>query len=131
MKLAPTVAMIVQDGVETKISIDRIQIGDVLRVKPGEKIPVDGKLVEGNSHIDESMITGEPLPVDKQVGDKVSAGTINGNRSFLMRAQRVGQDTLLAQIIQMVNDASRSRAPIQKLADKISRYFVPIVMGIA
>ena len=131
MKLAPTVATLVHDGMESKISIDRIQVGDVLRVKPGEKVPVDGKLIEGSSHINESMITGEPLPVDKQVGDKVSAGTINGNRSFLMRAQRVGQETLLAQIIQMVNDASRSRAPIQKLADKISRYFVPIVMGIA
>jgi len=131
MKLAPTVATLVHDGMESKISIDRIQVGDVLRVKPGEKVPVDGKLIEGSSHINESMITGEPLPVDKQVGDKVSAGTINGNRSFLMRAQRVGQETLLAQIIQMVNNASRSRAPIQKLADKISRYFVPIVMGIA
>src|SRR5690606_14818462 len=131
MKLAPTVATLVQDGVETKISIDRIQMGDVLRVKPGEKVPVDGKLIEGNSHINESMMTGEPITVDKQVGDKVNVGTINGNRSLLMRAQRAGQETLLAQIIQMVRDASRSRAPIQKLADRISRYFVPSVMGIA
>src|SRR5690554_6849531 len=131
MKLAPTEATLVQDGVETKISINRIQIGDILRVKPGEKIPVDGRLTEGDSHIDESMITGEPLPVAKQTGDKVSAGTINGNRTFLMLAQRVGQDTLLAQIIQMVNNAGRSRAPIQKLADRISKYFVPIVMLIA
>lgn len=131
MKLAPIEATLVQDGVETKISINRIQKGDILRVKPGDKIPVDGKIVEGESHIDESMITGEPVPVNKQRGDKVSAGTINGNRSFLMRAQRVGEETLLAQIVQLVNEASRSRAPIQKLADRISKYFVPTVVLVA
>src|SRR5690606_23891724 len=121
-------ATLVQDGVETKISMNRIQKGDILRVKPGDKIPVDGKIVEGESHIDESMITGEPVPVNKQRGDQVRAGTINGNRSFLMRAPRVGEETLLAQIVQLVNEASRSRAPIQKLADRISKYFVPTVV---
>lgn len=97
MKIAPTEATLVQEGSEIKISIHQIQIGDVLRVKPGEKIPVDGVLSEGNTHVNESMITGEPIPVEKQEGDMVNAGTINGNRSFLMRAKKVGQDILLAQ----------------------------------
>ncbi len=99
-----------------------------MRVKPGDKIPVDGVIFEGKSSIDESMITGEPIPVDKTVDDKVNSGTINGTQSFVMKAERVGSETLLSQIIQMVNDASRSRAPIQKLADTISKYFVPIVV---
>ncbi|MCI5168097.1 MAG: copper-translocating P-type ATPase [Candidatus Electrothrix sp. GM3_4] len=102
--------------------------GDLLRVKPGDKVPVDGKITQGQSHIDESMISGEPVPVDKMEGDEVCAGTINGMKSFVMIAEKVGADTLLAQIIQMVNDASRSRAPIQKLADTISKYFVPVVI---
>ncbi|MDP3352727.1 MAG: heavy metal translocating P-type ATPase [Flavobacteriaceae bacterium] len=129
LKLAPTEAMLVTpDGKDQVISIHAIKKGDLLRVKPGDKIPVDGKITEGKSHIDESMITGEPIPVDKQVGDLVSSGTINGNKSFVMIAEKVGSETLLSQIIQMVNNASRSKAPIQKLADKISKYFVPIVV---
>ncbi len=114
-----------------KYPIDQIQKGDVLRVKPGDKIPVDGIITEGKTTIDESMISGEPIPVNKYEGDKVSSGTINGNQSFLMIAEKVGSDTLLSQIIQMVNDASRSRAPIQKLADTVSSYFVPVVVLIA
>lgn len=102
-----------------------------MKVKPGEKIPVDGHITEGQSSIDESMITGEPIPVDKSEDDKVSSGTINGNQSFLMKAEKVGNETLLSQIIKMVNDASRSKAPIQKLADKVSGYFVPIVVGVS
>jgi Cu2+-exporting ATPase len=128
LKLAPTQATLIKDGKESSISIHDIQLGDWLRVKPGEKIPVDGSITEGSSYIDESMITGEPVPVEKHIEDKVSAGTINGNHSFLMKAEKVGNETLLAQIIQMVNDASRSRAPIQNLADTISKYFVPIVI---
>jgi len=131
MKLAPTQATVIVDGEEKVISIHDIKQGDLIRVKPGEKIPVDGKITEGSTHIDESMITGEPVPADKTIGDKVSSGTINGNKSFVMIAEKVGSDTLLSQIIKMVNEASRSRAPIQKLADKISKYFVPIVVLIA
>lgn len=131
LKLAPNKAIRFENGHETEISIDEIKVGDILRVKPGDKIPVDGSISEGYSTIDESMITGEPVPVDKTHGDKVSAGTINGKQSFLMTAEKIGSDTLLSQIIHMVNDASRSRAPIQKLADKISGYFVPIVIGIS
>ena len=131
LKLAPNKAVRVVDGLEETISVDKIQKGDVLRVKPGDKIPVDGIIKKGKSSIDESMITGEPIPVDKQEGDKVNSGTINGNQSFTMTAEKVGNETLLAQIIKMVNDASRSRAPIQKLADRISAYFVPIVVIIS
>jgi Cu2+-exporting ATPase len=131
LKLAPSEAVIVENGEDRVISIHDIKEGDFLRVKPGDKIPVDGKITEGKSNVDESMISGEPIPVDKSAGDKVSSGTINGNKSFVMVAERVGADTLLSQIIQMVNDASRSRAPIQKLADTISKYFVPIVIAVA
>ncbi len=131
LKLAPTQAVLVKDGVEKTISIHDIKVGDLLRVKPGDKIPVDGSIREGGSNIDESMITGEPIPVEKNVDDKVSSGTINGNKSFVMKAEKVGDETLLAQIIKMVNDASRSKAPIQKLADKIARYFVPTVIIVA
>ncbi len=131
LKLAPTQATLVVDGVDKIISIRDIKKGDVLRVKPGEKIPVDGKITDGESTIDESMISGEPIPVDKTVDDSVIAGTINGNKSFLMLAEKVGSETLLSQIVQMVNDASRSRAPIQKLADSIAKYFVPTVVGIS
>jgi len=131
LKLAPSEATLIKNGQDETISIDFIKKGDLLRVKPGEKVPVDGEVIEGSSNIDESMISGEPIPVDKTKGDKVSAGTINGTKSFTMIAQRVGADTLLSQIIQMVNDASRSRAPIQKLADTISKYFVPIVVLIS
>ncbi|MFL1012059.1 heavy metal translocating P-type ATPase [Flavisericum labens] len=131
LKLAPNKAIIVVDGEEQEISIDDIKMGDILRVKPGDKIPVDGVISEGNSSIDESMITGEPIPVSKRIEDKVSAGTVNGKQSFLMKAENVGEDTLLSQIVKMVNDASKSKAPIQKLADRISGYFVPIVVLIS
>ena len=131
LKLAPTEATLVIDGGDKVISIHDIKKGDLLRVKPGDKIPVDGKITDGESTIDESMITGEPIPVDKKIGDMVSSGTINGNKSFIMIAEKVGSETLLSQIIQMVNNASRSRAPIQKLADSIAKYFVPIVVVIS
>lgn len=131
LKLAPNKAVRVVNGEEETISIDKIKIGDMLRVKPGEKIPVDGAIREGGSSIDESMISGEPIPVDKAVGDAVHSGTINGKQSFVMEALKVGSDTLLAQIIDMVNKASRSQAPIQKLADRISAYFVPVVVLIS
>ena len=128
LKLAPTEATLLTPEGDKVISIDEIQPGDLLRVKPGEKVPVDGKVTDGSSHIDESMISGEPIPVDKSIDDLVSSGTINGNKSFVMQAQKVGSETLLSQIIEMVNSASRSRAPIQKLADKVAKYFVPIVL---
>lgn len=131
LKLAPNKAIKVVDGNEEEVSIDQIEKGDILRVKPGDKIPVDGKITEGETTVDESMISGEPIPVNKAEDDKVSSGTINGNQSFLMEAEKVGSDTLLSQIIKMVNDASRSRAPIQKLADTVSGYFVPVVIFIA
>ena len=131
LKLAPTEATLVIDGNDKVISIQDIKKGDLLRVKPGDKIPVDGKITDGESSIDEAMITGEPIPVDKKKGDNVIAGTINGNKSFVMIAEKVGSETLLSQIVQMVNDASRSRAPIQKLADSIAKYFVPIVVIIS
>ncbi len=131
LKLAPSEATLVTPEGDKVVSIHNIKKGDLLRVKPGDKIPVDGKIVEGSSNVDESMITGEPIPVSKKIGDKVSSGTINGNQSFVMEAEKVGSETLLSQIIQMVNNASRSRAPIQKLADKISKYFVPIVVSVS
>ncbi|HSP13024.1 MAG TPA: heavy metal translocating P-type ATPase, partial [Salegentibacter sp.] len=131
LKLAPNKAIKLVNGEEKEVSINEIHAGDILRVKPGDKIPVDGRIEKGNSSIDESMITGEPIPVDKVEGDKVSSGTINGNRSFTMKAEKVGEETLLSQIIKMVNDASRSQAPIQKLADRISGYFVPVVVIIS
>jgi len=131
LKLAPTEATLVTADGDRVISIHAIKVGDSLRVKPGEKVPVDGNITEGQSDIDESMITGEPIPVDKSINDAVSSGTINGTKSFVMQAEKVGSDTLLSQIVQMVNNASRSRAPIQKLADKIAKYFVPIVLAIS
>lgn len=131
LKLAPNKAIKIVDGEEVEVSIDEIELNDILKVKPGDKIPVDGVITEGNTSIDESMITGEPIPVNKAEDDKVSSGTINGNQSFLMKAEKVGSDTLLSQIIHMVNDASRSRAPIQNLADRVSGYFVPIVVLIS
>ncbi|TDI81244.1 MAG: copper-translocating P-type ATPase [Bacteroidetes bacterium] len=128
LKLAPTEATLVTQEGDIVISIHDIKKGDLLRVKPGGKIPVDGRITEGQGTVDESMITGEPIPVDKTTNDTVSSGTINGTRSFIMVAEKVGSETLLSQIIQMVNKASRSKAPIQNLADKISKYFVPIVV---
>jgi Cu2+-exporting ATPase len=106
-------------------------VGNILRIKPGDKLPVDGIIAEGVAIVDESMITGEPIPVDKSTGDHVTGGTINGKTTFLMKAEKVGSDTLLAQIVEMVNQASRTRAPIQKLADVAARYFVQVVIGIA
>ena len=131
LQLAPNKAIRIVNGKEEITSIENIVIGDLLRVKPGDRIPVDGAIYEGESSVDESMITGEPMPVHKSVHDKVSSGTINGKQSFIMKAEKVGNDTLLSQIIDMVNKASRSQAPIQKLADKISGYFVPIVVLIS
>lgn len=131
LKLAPNNATKIVDDRELSVSIDDIQKGDLLRVKPGEKIPVDGSIKTGEVTIDESMISGEPVPVEKKPGDQVSSGTINGNKTFVMLAEKVGSETLLSQIIEMVNSASRSKAPIQKLADKISGYFVPVVVLIA
>ena len=131
LKLAPNEATKIVHGKEITVKLDEIEQGDLLRVKPGDKIPVDGEIIDGESTIDESMITGEPIPVDKKKSDKVVAGTINGNKSFTMKAEKIGSETLLSQIIHMVNNASRSRAPIQKLADRISGYFVPIVVGVA
>ncbi len=128
LKLAPNKAVKIVNDVEVEVNIDEIELNDILKVKPGDKIPVDGSIVDGESTIDESMITGEPIPINKTTGDNVSSGTINGNQSFLMKAEKVGSDTLLSQIIHMVNDASRSRAPIQNLADKVSGYFVPVVV---
>ncbi len=131
LKLAPNKATKIVDGEDKVVSIDSIHPGDLLRVKPGEKIPVDGSIHEGEAVIDESMISGEPIPVQKKKNDKVSSGTINGNKSFVMVTEKVGSETLLSQIIEMVNNASRSKAPIQKMADKISGYFVPIVVFIS
>jgi P-type Cu+ transporter len=127
--LAPKTARRVgSHGNEGDIPLEEISAGDVLRVRPGEKVPVDGVLTEGGSAIDESMISGEPIPVEKTPGSKIVGGTINGSGTFLMRAERVGRDTLLAQIVQMVAQAQRSRAPIQRMADKVSAWFVPLVI---
>ncbi len=131
LNLVPPVARIIRNGNEEEIPLEDVQVDDTLRLKPGEKIPVDGTITSGSGTIDESMITGEPIPVEKAVGDKVTGGTINGQTSFEMKAEKVGSDTLLAQIIEMVNEASRSRAPIQKLADVVAKYFVQIVIAIA
>ena len=131
LKLAPSKAIKIVDGQDVEVSIDKIELNDILKVKPGDKIPVDGVITDGDTTVDESMITGEPIPVNKEKGDNVNSGTINGNQSFLMKAEKIGSDTLLSQIIHMVNDASRSRAPIQNLADKVSGYFVPVVVVIS
>lgn len=131
MNLSPDEANLIVNGEEKKVLLSQVKIGDLLKVKPGEKIPVDGKITDGNSVVDESMITGEPIPVEKNVDDKVTSGTINGNQVFIMKAEKVGDETLLSQIIKMVNEASRSRAPIQKLTDKVSKVFVPVVILIA
>ena len=128
LSLAPPTARVVQDGNEKEVSLDEVRSGDILRVRPGEKIPVDGKLTEGKSSVDESMITGEPMPVQKQTGDEVIGGTVNQTGSFLMEAEKVGEDTVLSQIVNMVADAQRSRAPIQKIADVVAGYFVPAVV---
>ncbi|HMA79513.1 MAG TPA: copper-translocating P-type ATPase, partial [Candidatus Binatia bacterium] len=130
--LAPKTARLVNaDGSESDVALERVKAGDLLRVRPGEKIPVDGVLVEGQSVVDESMVTGESIPVEKIQNSKVTGGTVNGTGSFLMRAERVGSETLLSQIVRMVSEAQRSRAPIQKLADRVSSYFVPAVVAVA
>jgi Cu+-exporting ATPase len=119
------------DGTEEDIPLEHVQPGDRLRVRPGEKIPVDGRVLEGTSAVDESMVTGESIPVEKVPGSRVTGGTVNGTGGFVMRAERVGRETLLAQIVQMVSEAQRSRAPIQRLADRVSAYFVPTVVAVA
>ncbi|MBZ5561125.1 MAG: copper-translocating P-type ATPase [Acidobacteriia bacterium] len=130
--LAPKTARLIQeDGTEGDVPLDRVKPGDRLRVRPGEKVPVDGVVLEGRSSVDESMITGEPIPVEKEAGDRVTGATVNGTGTLIMRAERVGAETLLAQIVRMVAEAQRSRAPIQKLADVVAGYFVPIVVLIA
>jgi Cu+-exporting ATPase len=129
--LAPKTARRVKDGTEEDVPLDQVHAGDLLRVRPGEKVPVDGVVVEGTSSVDESMITGEPIPVEKHAGDRVVGATVNGTGSLIMRAEKVGSETLLAQIVHMVAEAQRSRAPIQKLADIIAGYFVQIVVSIA
>jgi Cu+-exporting ATPase len=131
-KLAPETARRLQaDGTEHDVPLDEVHPGDLLRVRPGERVPVDGVVTEGSSFIDEGMITGEPLPVDKAPGNQVTGGTVNGTGAFVMRAEHVGADTLLARIVKMVSEAQRSRAPIQRLADRVSAVFVPAVLGVA
>ncbi|MEW6324499.1 MAG: heavy metal translocating P-type ATPase [Nitrospirota bacterium] len=132
LSLAPKTARRLRgDGSEEEVALDRVKPGDLLRVRPGEKVPVDGVVIEGASAIDESMVTGESMPVEKTVGSRVTGATFNGTGSFVMRAERVGSETLLAQIVRMVGEAQRSRAPIQRLADAVSAYFVPAVVLIA
>jgi Cu+-exporting ATPase len=127
--LAPKSARRLDDkGGEADVPLDQVQVGDRLRVRPGEKVPADGIVMEGHSSIDESMISGEPIPVEKLAGAKVTAGTVNGTGGFVMRSERIGADTLLSQIVKMVSEAQRSRAPIQRLADRVSSYFVPAVI---
>lgn len=130
--MAPKTARILrEDGTEEDVSLAKVAIGDRLRVRPGEKVPVDGIVIEGKSSVDESMITGEPMPVEKETGGKVTGGTVNGTGGFVMRAERVGSDTMLSQIVRMVSEAQRTRAPIQRLADQVSSWFVPAVLLIA
>jgi Cu+-exporting ATPase len=129
LNLAPPTARQVAPGGDHEVPLDQVKVGDWLRVVPGDKVPVDGAVVEGHSSVEESMITGEPLPVEKAVGDKVTGGTVNGPGSFVMRAERIGSDTLLGQIVNMVAEAQRSRAPIQGLADKVAGIFVPVVLA--
>jgi Cu+-exporting ATPase len=130
--LAPKTARLVrEDGSEADVPLDQVQVGARLRVRPGERMPVDGVVVEGTSSVDESMITGEPMPVEKGGGDRVTGATVNGTGTLVMRAERVGSETLLAQIVRMVSEAQRSRAPIQKLADQVAGYFVPVVVGVS
>ncbi len=129
LELSPNTAFKIVDGQEREVEIENIEVDDVLRVKPGGRIPVDGILIKGEGVVDESAITGEPLPIDKVPGDAVRSGTVNLNRTFLMKAKKVGSETLLAQIIELVRKASMSQAPLQRLADKVSGYFVPAVVG--
>ncbi len=130
--LAPkTARRIGADGSESDVPLEQVIAGDTLRVRPGERVPVDGVVLEGRSSVDESMLTGEPIPVEKSAGSRVTGATMNGTGGFLMRAERVGQETLLAQIVRMVSEAQRSRAPVQRLADRVAGYFVPAVLAVA
>jgi Cu+-exporting ATPase len=132
LRLAPRTARLIEkSGTERDISLDQVHPGDLLRVRPGEKVPVDGIILDGESAVDESMMTGESMPVEKYKGSRVTGATINGNGSFIMKADRVGSDTLLSQIVRLVSEAQRSRAPIQRLADKVASYFVPSVILLA
>jgi Cu+-exporting ATPase len=131
MDLAPKTARKVSDGGDEEVPLDAVKTGDLLRVRPGEKIPVDGEVTEGRSNVDESLVTGEPMAVTKTQGAKVIAGTLNQSGSFVLRAEKVGRETLLAQIVQLVASAQRSRAPIQKLADRVAGWFVPLVIAVA
>jgi Cu+-exporting ATPase len=131
LTLAPATARQVAPGGDHEVPLDQVKVGDWLRVVPGDRVPVDGAVVEGHSSVEESMITGEPVPVEKTVGDKVTGGTVNGSGTFVMRAERIGSDTLLGQIVNMVADAQRSRAPIQGLADKVAGVFVPVVLAVS
>ena len=128
LHLTPQSAHRVSGRSDTDVALEDVKQGDLLRVKPGERVPVDGTVKEGGSAIDESMVTGEPLPVEKTIGDKVTGGTLNSNGSFVMVAERVGSETLLAQIVKVVSEAQRSRAPMQRLADRVAGYFVPGVV---
>jgi len=128
---AKTARVIRDDGTEEEIPLEDVKVGDRLRVRPGDKVPVDGKVIEGRSSVDESMLSGEPIPIEKVAGDPVTGATINGTGSLVIEATRVGSDTMLAQIVEMVANAQRSRAPIQKLADSVAGLFVPAVIGVA
>ena len=129
--LAPKTARLLHDGLEEDVPLAHVMVNDLLRVRPGEKVPVDGVVTEGHTAIDESMVTGEPVPVEKNSGDRATGGTVNGTGTLVVRAERVGNDTLLAQIVRMVSEAQRTRAPIQKLADRLAEYFVPAVVAVA
>jgi Cu+-exporting ATPase len=132
LKLSPKTARLVRaDGTELDIPVEHIAVGDVLRVRPGERIPIDGIAIDGSSSVDESLVTGEPIPVEKSDGSRVTGGTVNGTGTLVIRAERVGNETLLAQIVRMVSEAQRSRAPVQQLADRVSAYFVPAVVLVA
>lgn len=131
MGLQPKIARVLRNGIEEEILIDQLQVGDLVAVRPGEQIPVDGRLAEGNSFVDESMISGEPIPVEKKKDDKVLAGTINQRGSFIIRASQVGAETVLARIIRMVQEAQGSKAPVQRIVDRVTNVFVPVVLGIA
>jgi P-type Cu+ transporter len=131
LKLAPPTARRIRNGTDEEIPLEQAQVRDRLRVRPGEKVPVDGRIVEGHSSIDESMVTGEPMPVEKSIGDSVIGGTINGTGTFVLEAERVGHDTLLSRIVQLVSEAQRSRAPIQSLADRVAGIFVPAVLTVS
>jgi Cu+-exporting ATPase len=125
---ATTARRIRHDGSEEDVALEHVREGDQLRVRPGEKVPVDGQVIEGSSNVDESMVTGEPIPVEKSPGDRVIGATVNGTGSLVMLAEKVGADTLLSRIVMMVAEAQRSRAPIQRLTDVVSSYFVPAVI---